>query len=288
MYSVSCIASGLPIQAGDRVMAMLVTHADYEDSWPCHPHGTWSPRTPPVAATYDGAGMLEEIEDTPLVELWTRLLDIDAVEVDDKYEPVKHGAGLPSYLSAAQSRALRVRHQWADRCSFRREHDVGLAMVRHDVWQRLLAMPPPRYRGLGDAESFVRDELEMRRAAIGLSNGGAPWMALNNLYLEREDAVHSCLVMDCDTCSCPGHVAWSDHYRAWIEDARAPDWSSTADAVGRRFAEAVYVYHQFRRLDLAFRPSFYAQQDPDWEARILWAELVKASADASLAEETST
>lgn len=76
--SMVCSASGLAIVGGTPVRCFLLTRSPYGDA--DNDHRPWIPRTPPLRATYDGYGSIENIEDLPIAALWLRGLREDLVE----------------------------------------------------------------------------------------------------------------------------------------------------------------------------------------------------------------
>lgn len=79
-FSSTCAISGLPLEAGDKVRAYLLTENPYDDSIACYSTAFWFPRTFPIRAEYNDYGSIDEVEDGPAKDLWMEGLQIDLIE----------------------------------------------------------------------------------------------------------------------------------------------------------------------------------------------------------------
>ena len=74
-FSMTCSISGLGIDAGTPVRALLLTENPYGEGWDL--------RTPPIRARYNDCGSIERVHprDLPVAKLWLRGLREDLVEL---------------------------------------------------------------------------------------------------------------------------------------------------------------------------------------------------------------
>lgn len=79
-FSSTCAISGLPLEAGDKVRAYLLTENPYDDSIACNSTSFWFPRTFPIRAEYNDYGSIDEVEVGPAKDLWMEGFQVDLVE----------------------------------------------------------------------------------------------------------------------------------------------------------------------------------------------------------------
>jgi len=82
-FNFTCVVSGLPIQAGDRVRVLLLTENSRADESVghrgLHMHSWWMPRTFPLRAAYNDYGSIEDVEEGAGRDLWLDTLKIDLI-----------------------------------------------------------------------------------------------------------------------------------------------------------------------------------------------------------------
>ncbi len=174
---------------------------------------------------------------------------------------------------------------------------VGRAVIRADVWRRLLDMPVPSWRRAeGTAlDRYVNDESALRRT----------WAEALRLNIGLDEAEETCrrisarseadrtLWGDGDPSPLAGHLGlragggsgspqisgWSEHYEAWVlANLAEGDAPKAAPAVGQRFAECCMVYDHLQSRSMRLMPSQYAGQDERWIAFEVFHRMVASLA----------
>lgn len=165
LFSSSCAISGLPIEEGDAVRAYFVTQSPYVEAGSFR--NDWFVRTFPIRAVYSGYGNIEPPEPTPMLEAalagFSRdLMELPADEAKFK-KPVRHDDSVVDLIRASCRNRLHVKsyvplEESLGIPKFSHKIDdpgepivalrVVLAMIREDVWQAVLTLPPiPDLRG---------------------------------------------------------------------------------------------------------------------------------------------
>jgi len=81
-FNGTCVVSGMPLQAGDKVRILLLTENPYdrhEAHRACHMHGWWVPRTFPIKGEYNDYGTVENVEPGVGQDLWLDTFKLDGI-----------------------------------------------------------------------------------------------------------------------------------------------------------------------------------------------------------------
>lgn len=175
-YATTCSISGLGIDAGTPVRAVLLAESPYTG----HDEGSWSLRAPPLRARYDGGGSIEDVhrDDEIVAELWLRGLREDLVEVgtgDNQCHdvPVRKKMKFDDLLAALQEGRVLVRqdaeHFW--RRPLKRDHSALMPDSEERRERERYTPSLPKVEALLEADPGLRAELGGKVTGSGLFCG---------------------------------------------------------------------------------------------------------------------
>lgn len=173
---------------------------------------------------------------------------------------------------------------------------VGRAVIRADVWRRLLDMPVPSWRNPEGIvfERYVNDEAKLRSVWSESLKSAAGFDEVETYKrLTARSEADRTLWGDGDPSPLAGHLGlragggsgspqisgWSEHYEAWVlANLAEGDAPKAAPAVGQRFAECCMVYDHLQSRSMRLMPSQYAGQDERWIAFEVFHRMVASLA----------
>lgn len=99
-FNATCVISGLPIEAGDKVRFLALTQNRYNEpnGHACYVTGRWKPRCPPLRASYNDYGSIEHIKKRFANKVFFKSFDQDVVEKgigDNTCHDVQVRRGMP-------------------------------------------------------------------------------------------------------------------------------------------------------------------------------------------------
>lgn len=99
-FNATCVISGLPIEAGDKVRFLALTQNRYNEpnGHACYVTGRWQPRCPPLRASYNDYGSIEHIKKRFANKVFFKSFDQDVVEKgigDNTCHDVQVRRGMP-------------------------------------------------------------------------------------------------------------------------------------------------------------------------------------------------
>lgn len=114
-FAYTCSISGLPIESGDAVRFLLLQASPFgtSGSYAKGPE-SWYVRTPPIRATYNDYGTVEDYETGPVTDAWIDAFNFDMVEKglgDNTYHdvPTRKGMTFDAMLEALREDRIEVR-----------------------------------------------------------------------------------------------------------------------------------------------------------------------------------
>ena len=178
-FSFTCMASGLPIEAGDEVRFFLVTQNPNPDATGCGMTDFWYPRTFPIRAKYNDYGSIdsfEEMNDPAILQVWLDGFKTDLVEKgvgDNTCHDVStlKTMTFPELLEALQERRVYVVRENDDyntnvREAFgKKEHPAGVPTLQR-VRALLTEAGHPLSTGMTSPGYLVDDEIGPFRIRI--------------------------------------------------------------------------------------------------------------------------
>ena len=295
-YSTICSLSGLAVEDGEPVRALLLTQSPYAGD---PRNGDWVVRTPPLRAAYDGSGSIRRssITDRTALDLWVRGVVEDVVLDDTDPRSTWIAAGPSTDLvndllsEVRRGTALAVQdneHFWKSRPDLKDQssrrferHDFVDLYAGPERWNRPLRLPRLRV-----SLALVRDDvwsgLVVRYGLAAVRHVvGKTWQSVSDRSREARDVLRpgSCYFGDYLTVDhipadpnfpsvwetvvhrkVPGAVGVPEHLATYLADQRDVP-STVLDSV----AELAAVTAVMDGVGLIWRPSVASgPQSPSW------------------------